>query len=99
MCVWQDLPGWLDTLHARLEPGARVVFLDNRFVPEQSTAISRRDEAGNTYQNRRLDDGSVHEVVKNFPTLDEAAALLGPRAVDLRWTDHPHYWTLEYTLA
>jgi SAM-dependent methyltransferase len=103
-CWWSHLelgrlPGWLHGLHARLEPGARVVMLDNRFVPGSSTPISRRDAAGNTYQNRTLDDGSVHEVVKNFPTADEAFALLGPRARDPQWMAYTHYWVLTYTVA
>lgn len=103
-CWWshvplQALPGWLATLHARLEPGARVVMLDNSFVQTSSTPLSRRDEAGNTYQDRALDDGSVHEVLKNFPTADEAFAALGPRAREPRWTAYEHYWVLDYTLA
>ncbi|MBC7942231.1 MAG: class I SAM-dependent methyltransferase [Chitinophagaceae bacterium] len=103
-CWWSHvprarLPGWLDLLHRRLAPGARVVFLDNSFVQTSSTPLSRRDAAGNTYQNRVLDDGSVHEVLKNFPTFDEAAAVLGPRARQMRWVDHTHYWVLSYALA
>jgi SAM-dependent methyltransferase len=103
-CWWSHLTHaqlgpWLEALHARLEPGARVVFLDNRFVPTSSTPISRTDAHGNTYQNRTLDDGSVHEVVKNFPTPHEAFAVLGPRARDPQWIAHAHYWILSYTLA
>ncbi len=102
-CWWshvplQRLPGWLALLHARLAPGARVVFLDNGYVQTSSTPISRTDEAGNTYQQRTLDDGSVHEVLKNFPTRDQALALLGPRAHDARWVDYTHYWLLSYAL-
>jgi demethylmenaquinone methyltransferase/2-methoxy-6-polyprenyl-1,4-benzoquinol methylase len=93
------LPGWLDLLHSKLDPGARVVFLDNSFVRTSSTPIARRDDAGNTYQNRRLDDGSVHEVLKNFPTRDEAFALLGERDVEREWIAHEHYWILSYRLA
>lgn len=96
--TWQQLPVWLAALHARLEPGARVVFLDNSFVQTSSTPISRTDEAGNTYQNRVLDDGSVHEVVKNFPTPEQAFALLGPRARNPEWIAHEHYWILSYHL-
>jgi ubiquinone/menaquinone biosynthesis C-methylase UbiE len=103
-CWWshvplQRLPGWLDTLHARLQPGARVVFLDNSFVQTSSTPLTRRDEAGNTYQNRTLDDGSVHEVLKNFPTPAQMQAAAGARARDFRWTAWTHYWTAEWTLA
>jgi SAM-dependent methyltransferase len=92
------LPDWLARLHARLGPGARVVFLDNRFVPGSSTPLARHDADGNSYQRRTLDDGSVHEVLKNFPARDEAFALLGARARDAEWIEHPHYWVLSYTL-
>ena len=103
-CWWSHvplarLPGWLATLHARLLPGARVVMLDNAYVQTSSTPISRRDEAGNTYQNRPLDDGSVHEVLKNFPTREEAVAMLGPRAHDAKWIEYEHYWVLSYLLS
>ena len=103
-CWWSHvplarLPGWLATLHARLLPGARVVMLDNAYVQTSSTPISRRDEAGNTYQNRPLDDGSVQEVLKNFPTREEAVAMLGPRAHDAKWIEYEHYWVLSYLLS
>ena len=62
------LPSWLDALHAKLQPGSRVVFIDNLYVEGSSSAIARTDAQGNTYQQRRLDDGSRHEVLKNFPT-------------------------------
>lgn len=93
------LPGWLARLHARLQPGARVVFIDNRYVAGSSTPISRRDADGNSWQQRRLDDGSVHEVLKNFPTRDEALAALAGAARDAEWIEHPHYWCLSYHLA
>ena len=103
-CWWSHvplarLPGWLAALHARLRPGARVVFLDNSFVQTSSTPLTRTDADGNTYQNRTLDDGSVHEVLKNFPTPEQAFAMLGPRARDPQWVAYEHYWVLSYTLA
>ena len=103
-CWWSHvplarLPGWLESLHARLEPGARVVMLDNSYVQTSSTPLSRQDAEGNTYQNRTLDDGSVHEVLKNFPTREEAFAAVGPRARNPEWIDFEHYWVLSYELA
>jgi ubiquinone/menaquinone biosynthesis C-methylase UbiE len=94
-----QLPAWLERLHARLEPGARVVILDNRYVEGSSTRLSRRDADGNTYQQRHLDDGSAHEVLKNFPTGDAAVAALGPRARVPQWITHTHYWVLCYQLV
>ena len=93
------LPAWLHTLHQRLEPGARVVMLDNRYVEGSSTPLTRRDDAGNTYQQRPLDDGSVHEVLKNFPARDEALAALGARARKCEWIEHLHYWVLSYEMG
>lgn len=103
-CWWSHVPlarlrGWLDTLHSHLDAGAHVVMLDNSFVQTSNLPISRRDDEGNTYQVRALDDGSTYEVVKNFPTPDEAIAALGPRARDARWTAYEHYWMLSYDLA
>jgi SAM-dependent methyltransferase len=102
-CWWSHVPlarlrPWLARLHDRLAPGARVVMLDNSFVQTSNLPISRRDGDGNTYQVRTLDDGSTCEVVKNFPTADEAVAALGPRARDARWTAYEHYWMLAYDL-
>ena len=103
-CWWSHvplarLPQWLETLHAWLEPGARVVMLDNSYVQSSSTPISHSDADGNSYQMRTLDDGSVHEVLKNFPTRDEAFAMLGPRARATQWIAHTHYWVLSYELS
>jgi demethylmenaquinone methyltransferase/2-methoxy-6-polyprenyl-1,4-benzoquinol methylase len=103
-CWWSHvplarLPQWLATLHARLSSGARVIMLDNSFVQTSSSPLTRRDAQGNTYQNRSLDDGSVHEVLKNFPTPEQAFAQLGPRARDPQWIDYEHYWILTYHLA
>jgi SAM-dependent methyltransferase len=103
-CWWSHVPlqrlrGWLDALHRRLVPGSRVVFLDNSFVQTSSTPIARHDAAGNGYQHRTLDDGSVHEVLKNFPRRDEAFAAIGPRARRPAWIEHTHYWILSYELA
>jgi demethylmenaquinone methyltransferase/2-methoxy-6-polyprenyl-1,4-benzoquinol methylase len=107
-CWWSHvplgrLPRWLDALHGRLESGARVVMLDNSYVQSSrtpsNTPISRRDADGNTYQQRTLDDGSVHEVLKNFPTREQAFSMLGERAVEPQWIQHEHYWALSYGLT
>jgi SAM-dependent methyltransferase len=93
------LPAWLAQLHAQLLDDARVVFLDNRFVEGSSTPIHRRDAQGNTFQMRTLDDGSSHEVLKNFPSCEDAVGMLGHRARDIHWIEHPHYWVLSYRWA
>jgi len=95
----ERLDAFLDGLHARLAPGARVIFLDNRYVEASSTPIVRSDAAGNAWQLRRLEDGSSHEVLKNFPSEVDVIGRLASRACDARWTALEYYWTVEYRLA
>lgn len=102
-CWWSHVPlarlaDWLALLHSKLARGARVVFLDNRYVSGSSTPISRRDAEGNSYQLRTLDDGTLHEVLKNFPSCAEAVDQLGASARDIEWIEYPHYWVLSYRL-
>jgi demethylmenaquinone methyltransferase/2-methoxy-6-polyprenyl-1,4-benzoquinol methylase len=84
-------------LAARLEPGAKVVFLDNRYVEGSSSPVISRDAEGDTFQTRRLSDGSTHKVLKNFPSeadLRELVVGLGERPVFTTWQ---YYWAFEYT--
>lgn len=84
--------------HARLAiaPGGMLAFLDNRYVEGSSTPVSRRDARGNGYQTRKLEDGSSHEVLKNFPAEGE----LIQRAARHGWGAHvdllAHYWLLTW---
>ena len=83
-------------LSARLEPGANVVLLDNRYVEGSSSSLTRRDADGNTFQTRKLGDGSTHTVLKNFPTETELRDLvtgLGERPIFTTWQ---YYWAFEY---
>jgi len=87
---------FLSGLHAQLEPGAKVVFLDNRFVAGSSTPISDRDAEGNTYQMRTLGDGSSHRVLKNFPGEDDVRSATAGLCSGLRYRVWQHYWAVEY---
>ena len=84
-------------LNASLRPGAKVVLLDNLFVEGSSSAVSERDTEGNTYQFRKLNDGSTHRVLKNFPTKAQLHALAeagsGESAAYRSWR---FYWAFEY---
>lgn len=90
---------FLDALHARLDAGARVMLLDNRLVPGSSTPVARTDGAGNTYQLRRLDDGSTFEVLKNFPDAASIERALAGRATDIEFTPFDYYWTATYRVV
>lgn len=98
---WSHVPKarvqtFLRGFHRLLSPGARVMFIDNAYVEGSSTPISRTDEHGDSYQIRRLDDGSAHEVLKNFPTESELVSLVGGLASDVRVEFLRYYWVLSY---
>ena len=100
---WSHIPlgkirEFLHGFHAVLRPGATVVFLDNRYVEGSSTPISERDTGGNTYQARRLGDGSTHRVLKNFPTRKALLQVLSPLAGNVQYHEWEYYWAVEYVL-
>lgn len=100
---WSHIPQasiapFLVGLHQALKPGARIVFLDNRFVAGSSTPIADRDSNGNTYQVRRLDDGATHRVLKNFPTREQLLAAVSPYSTSCNYHQWQYFWALEYTL-
>lgn len=103
-CFWwshiprERIPTFLEGWHGRLGPGARVLLLDNRFVEGSSTPLSRTDTQGNTYQRRRLADGTEHEVLKNFPSPEELLAAVQGRAREPQLTEFPYYWCLSYKI-
>lgn len=90
------LSAFLDQFHAVLGAGARVVFVDNRYVEGSSTPMARQDAEGNTYQHRRLQDGSAHEVLKNFPEREEVFAVLEHRATEVIYEALDYYWLVGY---
>ena len=101
---WSHVPRqgqerFIEHFHRRLQPGAVVVFLDNRYVPGSSTPLTRTDEHGNTFQTRTLDDGSRYEVLKNIPDESELAAALGDRAGALEYVELDYFWYLTYRVA
>lgn len=100
---WSHIPlGRIDSflahLHSRLAPGARVAFMDNTYFEGSSTPVSRRDADGNTYQSRRLADGSSHEVLKNFPTAIEMRERLGRFGTDVEFRSYEYYWVATYRI-
>jgi len=91
-----EVTRFLWEFHQALAPGSKVVFLDNKYVSGSSTPISRTDEAGNTYQLRRLDNGTEYEVLKNFPDESELRKAVNGRADDIQFISLTYYWIFGY---
>ena len=87
---------FLQGLNAVLVPGARVVLIDNLYVEGSSTPIVESDADGNTYQARKLKDGSSHRVLKNFPAAAELKACITGLGSSGRFTSWQYFWAFDY---
>jgi demethylmenaquinone methyltransferase/2-methoxy-6-polyprenyl-1,4-benzoquinol methylase len=91
-------PKLIHSFHSRLKDNSPVIWVDNRYVEGSSTAISRRDSAGNTYQIRLLTDGSRHEIIKNYPLEEELRQDFKPFARNIKVNYFQYYWLLSYNV-
>ena len=92
----QDLDSFLRGAVNAVAPGALIAFLDNRYVEGSNTPVSRRDAQGNTYQARKLEDGSSHEVLKNFPDDAELLRRVAAHGTEAKVEDFKYFWLLTW---
>jgi demethylmenaquinone methyltransferase/2-methoxy-6-polyprenyl-1,4-benzoquinol methylase len=92
----QRLDGFLAASVAAVAPRALIAFLDNRYVEGSSTPVARRDAEGNAYQLRTLEDGSRHEVLKNFPCASELIWRTLKHGSGANVENFEHYWLLSF---
>ena len=93
-----DQSRFLTHVVSRLAPEARLLMIDNQYVEGSSTPISRVDESGNSYQLRRLADGSSYEILKNFPSRDDIERALHPIARRIEVMELEYYWAVAVDL-
>jgi len=101
---WSHIPipgldEFVDGLFHRIEPGAQVVLLDNRYGDDNSHPVTRTDDDGNTYQTRSLEGGRSYEVLKNFPTVEFLRTKLEPFATDISMMEWEFYWAVTCTVS
>ena len=92
----QRVNEFLQSLHQCLTPGATVLFMDNTPAQCDRLPLSHTDEVGNTYQQRALDDGTVHSVVKNFPTEQQLMAATADFGTAHQYIELEHFWLFQY---
>jgi SAM-dependent methyltransferase len=92
----QELPHFIGTLNTRVKPGGTIVFMDNIYVSGSSLPITRTDDHGNTYQTRKLENGSEYEVLKNFPAEDFLKHAVEPWVEKVEYIKLEYYWIIRY---
>lgn len=91
----QDLDPLLERLQGCLAAGGTLAFIDSN--PLENTFhdtrnIAQTDEWGNTYQLRKLENGSSHLVLKNFPSNDFLFQKLSKIGTEVSVERLPYYW-------
>jgi len=80
----------------QVKAGGTIVFIDNQYVEGSSLPIIDKDSFGNTYQTRKLENGSTYKVLKNFPSKHQIEELLKDNASDIKFVDLEYYLVLQY---
>jgi len=88
----QDLDRFLEAIDGILPDNGLIVFMDNKFVEGSNTPIINTDQSGNTYQLRKLENGTTYSVLKNFPTQDFVIEKLSGIGMDVRFINLEYYW-------
>ena len=92
----KKIESFIINLHSKLKLGSVVVMIDNNYVVDNSTPISKKDEAGNTYQLRKLKDGSEYEALKNFYLEDELINIFKNCPSNFEIINLKYYWMIKY---
>ena len=94
----QHLNRFIDISNSLVERGGSAVFIDNNYVEGSSLPITDSDDLGNTYQTRKLDNGTTHKVLKNFPANGFIKELLADKVSDVEFINLQYYWIVKYNV-
>ncbi|MCH8331955.1 MAG: methyltransferase domain-containing protein [Bacteroidetes bacterium] len=93
----EDLPSFMTKFLSKIENGGPVVFIDDLYIEGVSSAVHSSDEKGNEFQTRTLENGSVHLIIKNYPTDEQVHKLLDPIATDIEIIKLKYFWMLRFS--
>jgi 2-polyprenyl-3-methyl-5-hydroxy-6-metoxy-1,4-benzoquinol methylase len=92
----QNIDKFLRILNSFTSPDGTIVLMDNNFVQGSNSPITYTDEEENTFQTRRLEDGTMHLIMKNFPTENFLREKLADMAFDIQYIKLKYFWILSY---
>lgn len=90
---------FFDSFHGRVGSGAAVFVADSSIEAVMPMGTYSKLGDPDTYQQRKLPDGSTFEIIKNFFTDEDLKQVFGPRVRDLRVCGNTNFWWVTYTVA
>ena len=91
----QDLDNFIFKLKDFVSENGEIVFIDSKQVEgtnHDKKRITRIDQYGNTYQTRKLENGTINEVLKNFPKKEFLTEKLSYISAGVNIIELEHYW-------
>lgn len=92
----QELNSFLEACEQLVVKGGTIVFIDNNYVEGSNLPLTAKDDEGNTYQTRTLENGTSHLILKNFPTEDFIRKTLEQKAKEINFYNLQYYWIVTY---
>ncbi len=90
---------FLGKFHARLARPAAVFMADNIYLPGVGGELVTHAGEEDTYKRRVLEDGSQHEVLKNYYNAAELEKIFKPSARNFRVQSGQCFWWISYELV
>ncbi len=91
----QEFDNFFELLRKPLKPGGKVWLIDNN-PPAEGThhEFVRKDEFGNSFKRRYLENGEQHVILKNYYEEEELRRIFEPAMSIERMTYKKYYWSV-----
>lgn len=93
------LQEFLTAFHRRLGQGAVVFMADNMDVPRVGGELVCPADSEDTFKLRKLQNGSTHQVIKNYYDETKLRHVLGLQCLNLKVHFGNGYWWIRYEVA
>jgi SAM-dependent methyltransferase len=89
---------FLNIFHNKLQPKSTVIMADNIYDSKIGGDLVGRDDDGNTYKIRTLNDGTTYQILKNYYKEDELNIIFTGFSSEIRIYFGECYWRIKYKL-
>ena len=93
------LAEFLQGFHSKLEKGSTVFMADNLYVHGLGGDLVNEPGSEDTFKERKLSDGSVHKVLKNYYEAGDLRSILQPLSSGLHIEMGECFWWVRYQVA
>jgi 2-polyprenyl-3-methyl-5-hydroxy-6-metoxy-1,4-benzoquinol methylase len=93
------LTEFLSAFHKNMRTNARIFTADNVYMPGIGGKLIHKPNSTDTFKLRQLQNGSKHEVLKNYYNENQLREILSPHCKQLDLTFASCFWWAKYTLA